>query len=154
MALAGAWLGWTVLVDFFVVPMVFREVDDFFQAGALGIGVFTKLNNLELIVGSVMVALSALNVKKSPSALIAFCLSLLLLALAITYFTFLTPKITAVTALWKKADLMGLQGLSGIADLQQEHQFWHRLYIGLDTLKLATLSIFIGLGIARGSTWK
>ncbi|HXH76417.1 MAG TPA: DUF4149 domain-containing protein [Bacteriovoracaceae bacterium] len=153
-ALASIWLGWTVLVDFFIVPVVFQKIGDFFMAGFLGIEVFSKLNNLEVLVASALVALTALSVKRGKSAIVAFVLSLILWFVAMFYFSYLTPKIISLTEQWKRADLMGLTGLSGIPDLQQEHQYYHRMYIAIDSVKLGLLSILIGFGIWRGDEWK
>jgi hypothetical protein len=65
------------------------------------------------------------------------------------YFSYLTPKLVMLTELWKKTDLMGITSVSGIPDVQQEHQFYHRLYISLDTVKLILLGTMLGLGIFK-----
>jgi hypothetical protein len=153
-ALSATWLGWTVLVDFFIVPTVFREIDDFFEAGFLGIAMFSKLNQLEVMTGFVLFALTSSCFKKGRSAQVATVLAFTLLGLSLYYLTFLTPQIIRVTELWKQTDLMGSDALAGISDPQQEHQFWHGLYIGLDTIKLGLLGILMSLGIVKGETWK
>lgn len=154
LVITSLWLGWTMLVDFFIIPTVFKHVDDFFQAGFLGIAVFSRLNSLEILAATSLVSLTSLNVKKDITTVVAFVASLILFTISILYFVYLTPKIITLTELWRKADLMGLIGLRGIADLQQEHQFYHRLYIGIDTVKLGLLLILMGFGVFRSEQWK
>ena len=48
--LVSIWWGWTAIIDFAVVPTVFAIVNDFFNAGELGIALFSKLNLLEVII--------------------------------------------------------------------------------------------------------
>ena len=69
--------------------------------------------------------------------------------IVMVYFSFLTEKIVTLTELWKKADQSGKIGIVGIVDVQQEHQFYHRIYVGLDSLKLLFLSFIIGISIFR-----
>lgn len=140
--LLSIWWAWTVLVDMVIVRTVFATVDNFFLAGELGIALFSKLNNFELVVSSAIVAL--LSIKKSWKLLIV---AVLLWALSMTYFCYLTPKIIYLTELWKKLDLMGINTVAGIPDIQQEHQFYHQMYITLDSIKLFTLTALIGMGI-------
>jgi hypothetical protein len=149
LALTSTWFGWTVLVDFFIVPTVFTEIDDFFKAGALGISVFSKLNNLELIAASFIMGLAVMNFDLKRSSILSLATAILLGITSLFMFSFLTPKIIYLTELWKTADMMGLVGLSGIADLQQEHQFYHRIYIGVDTLKMLLLIYLGGSEILR-----
>jgi hypothetical protein len=152
-ALASMWLGQSALVDFFIVPTLFSEIDDFFQAGLLGIAIFSKLNDFEVIVASGILALFTLPTKKRIDLLLPLFISIILWCTAMLYFVYLTSKIHELTELWRKADLMGLQGLDGIADLQQEHQLFHRLYISIDSVKLFLLLTLIGLGILKGDKW-
>jgi hypothetical protein len=58
-----------------------------------------------------------------------------------------------LTELWKTTDLMGIQGINGISDVQQEHQFYHRLYISLDSIKLLLIGIMIGIGFIKEEKW-
>lgn len=145
--LLSLWWGWTVLVDMVIIRTVFTIVDNFFLAGDLGITVFSKLNNLELIVSSLLVAILSLQVRKNKKVLPLLVLSIITWIIAMTYFSYLTPKIVTLTELWKKTDLMGINSVAGIPDVQQEHQLYHNLYIGLDVAKLILLSLMMGLGI-------
>jgi hypothetical protein len=146
LVLISIWLGWTVLVDFFVVPTVFRTISNFFEAGDLGIAVFSKLNNLELIVATIILGLLSLEIKKNK---VFFILSILTWSIVMFYFSYLTPKIITLTELWKTAESTGTLGVSGIADIQATHQTFHKLYVGLDSVKLLLLSALMGM-----SVWK
>lgn len=141
------WWGWTLLVDAFIIPTVFGHIDEFFIAGELGIAVFSKLNNLEVIVSSFILALIALTFFRTKKPLLLLITSLLAWAIAMFYFIYLTPKIMELTALWKKAEVTGLFGIAGVPDIQAAHQFYHNLYIKLDVIKLIILSGLLGLTV-------
>lgn len=153
LVLLAIWWGWTVLIDFFVIPNVFRTLSNFFEAGDLGVIVFSKLNNLELILATILVAIVAYLCSKNKKLLPLLLGSVLLWIIAMTYFSFLSPKITELTALWKKADAAGSMAIAGYADIQQEHQFYHKLYIGIDTVKLLLITALLGLGILKQEKW-
>lgn len=147
------WWGWTVLVDIFIIPTVFKTIDQFFQAGDLGIAVFSKLNNLELVVASILVGLFSFQMTKNKKALMLLVPSILVWIIAMTYFAYLTPKLIELTELWKKTDLMGITGVAGIPDIQQAHQYYHNLYIGLDVVKLLLLSAMLIVGVVKEEKW-
>ena len=151
--LVSLWWGWTVLVDMFIIPTVFKTIDNFFQAGDLGIAVFSKLNNLELVLASILVGLLSFQMTKNKKALMLLVPGILVWLIAMTYFTFLTPKLVELTELWKKTDLMGITGVAGIPDIQQAHQFYHNLYIGLDAVKLLLLSAMLIVGVVKEEKW-
>ncbi len=153
-AFVSMWLGWTVLVDFFVIPTVFKTIDNIFHAGDLGISVFSKFNNLELIVASALVGLISFQMTMNRKALMLLIMTILVWLIAMTYFSFLTPKLIALTELWKKTDLMGITGVAGIPDIQQEHQFYHNLYIRIDGLKLILLTAMLFVGIYKKEQWE
>lgn len=149
LALVSMWLAWTILVDFFVVRTVFQTIDNFFQAGDLGIALFSKLNKLELITASALVGILFLLTREKKEFLPLFLMSVLSWFIIVFYFSYLTPKLVMLTDLWKKTDLMGITSVSGIPDVQQEHQFYHRLYISLDSVKLFLLAFMLGWGIFK-----
>jgi hypothetical protein len=150
--LLSLWLGFTALIDFAVVPTVFKVVDDFFNAGELGIALFSKLNLLEIIFSSSLLALLALEIKKAPFIKWKLTLGLCAWIIVMVYLTYLTPKITELTGLWKAADLAQTTGSGNIQDIQQEHQSFHRLYIILDSVKLILLSGLLGLELLSKET--
>lgn len=144
LVLVSIWWGWTVLIDFAVVPTVFRTINDFFNAGELGIALFSKLNIFEVIISSGLVVVSGLLLKQNKKKL-PLILSCLCFAIVMFYFAYLTPKIIYLTDLWKEADAANQIGIAGIADIQQEHQFYHRIYVAVDTVKLLGLTVLGGL---------
>lgn len=141
--LLSLWWGWTALIDFAVVPTVFRTIHDFFNAGELGIALFSKLNILELILAPLLIFLFWGKSKWRLGLVITLSL------IVIFYASYLTPKITQLTELWKKAEALNQLGISDIRDIQQEHQFFHKLYVALDTVKLLVLSFLIGDQVAK-----
>lgn len=149
LVLVSIWWGWTALIDFAVVPTVFRIVDSFFNAGELGIVLFSKLNLLELIVSSLLIVVTAFHLKKTSKGKIQFLLACCAWIIVMVYFSYLTSKITTLTDLWKEAELTNQIGIAEINDIQQEHQFYHRIYVGLDSLKLLILSLILGISFFR-----
>jgi hypothetical protein len=145
--LVSMWWGWTVLVDFFIVRSVFSTVTDFFQAGELGILLFSKLNNLEIVVSSFIVALLSFQYRKKKSILFFLGISLVPWIIVMFYFSYLTPKLTLLSEMWKQADFAGVSSFGGISDVQQEHQKYHQLYITLDSVKLFFLSLLLIFGV-------
>jgi hypothetical protein len=134
------WLGWTLLVDFIVIPTTFRELNDFFGAGNLGIQLFIKLNNLELILATLLFALYVwIIVQQKKINIFLITMSVALFALTLFYFAYLTPKIALLTSLWQQAETQGSTAIGSIPDIQQEHQYYHRLYVSLDTAKVILL---------------
>lgn len=150
LVILAVWLGLTLFTDFVVIRTAFEITGDFFKAGDLGIALFSKLNNFEIIFGSFILIDSLFAVRKSKAEkTFSLIFSLILLSIALTYFALLTPKITHLTELWKEAERLGAISLEGIPDVQAEHQFYHRLYIGLDSLKMTILLILLSLKIFR-----
>ena len=143
--LVSMWWAWTALIDFVVIPTTFRTISDFFNAGELGIALFSKLNLLEILLGLSMTGLSIMALKKAPSkrSKIQVVLAALAWLICLNYFFYLTPKISELTQLWKNADSTGSVGISGFSDIQQSHQLYHRIYVGLDSLKLIILSAIL-----------
>ncbi|MFL5785100.1 MAG: DUF4149 domain-containing protein [Bacteriovoracaceae bacterium] len=146
LVLISFWLGWTALVDFIVVPGVFGHINNFFEAGDLGIHLFTKLNNLELILASAMIIILVLMSRKNKKSLPLLVGSVLAFAITLTYFTWLIPKISDLTEFWKLSEA----GKSiPINDIQQVHQHYHRMYIVLDSVKMLLLSLMMGVTIFK-----
>lgn len=147
--LVSIWWGWTVIIDFAVVPTVFKIVNDFFNAGELGIALFSKLNLFEILVSSLLIVVSVIYLKQSGRGKIQLALAVSAWAIVMFYFAYLTPKIIYLTDLWKTAETVQKLGLAGINDIQQEHQFYHRMYVGLDSIKLLILTFLLGNDVLR-----
>lgn len=143
------WLGWTALVDFVVVPGVFRNINDFFEAGDLGIYLFQRLNSLEVVIASTVVAVVSFIFRSNRRALPLLISSLVVMIIAFTYFTWLTPKLSDLTELWKMSEA---GKTIAIADIQQEHQYFHRIYVIMDTVKLLVL-LFMIVGAVGKEKW-
>jgi len=142
--LTSMWLGWTILVDFFVVPSLFQHIPEVFMAGNLGVVLFTKLNRLEFPVASILFALSVLLIKRQAAPRYLLLTSFTLLGIAGIYLFSLTPKLSELTAAWEYAEKMGTLGPNG-TDVQQLHQSYHRTYVIMDTVKLLLLCVHLGL---------
>lgn len=134
--LLSLWLGWTVLVDFIVVPGVFRNIHNFFEAGDLGLHLFQRLNSLEVVVATFVLAVVVFIFRKNRRALPLLIAGVLVFIISLVYFSWLIPKIHELTELWKLSEA-GKQ--IAIADIQQEHQYFHRIYVVLDTIKILIL---------------
>ena len=147
--LLSLWLGWTALVDFVVVPGVFRNIADFFEAGELGIYLFTRLNYLEVVVASATLAVIVFIFRKNRRALPLLVSGVVVLVIALVYFSWLIPKIDYLTELWK---LNEAGKAIPIADIQQEHQYFHRVYVIMDTVKLLVL-LFMMVSTAGKEEW-
>jgi hypothetical protein len=145
--LVSIWWGWTAIIDFAVVPTVFAIIHDFFNAGELGIVLFSKLNLLEVIISSLIIVISVIHLKQEGRGKIQLALACGAWLIVMFYFAFLTPKLIALTDLWKQAEVVNQIGIAGINDIQQEHRSYHRMYVGLDSLKLLILTFILGMGI-------
>lgn len=143
------WLGFTALVDFIVVPGVFRNIENFFEAGNLGIYLFTRLNYLEVVIGSTALAVLVFIFRKNRKALPLLLCGVSVLVIAFTYFTWLIPKIDHLTGLWKMSEA---GKAIAIADIQQEHQFFHRVYVVMDSVKLMVL-LFMMVSTVGKEEW-
>jgi hypothetical protein len=147
-AILAIWLGLSIFTDFVVIRTVFEVINDFFKSGDLGIALFGTLNRFEIIFASFLFIEVILNPDKSK--LINFSILILVLSLvtiSLFYFSYLTPKIATLTEIWKESEKLGVNSLRGITDIQAEHQFYHRLYIGLDFLKMMVLAVLLGFKI-------
>lgn len=147
--LLSFWLGWTALVDFVVVPGVFQNIANFFEAGDLGIYLFTRLNSLEVVVASFVVAILAFIFRRNRRSLPLLIAGVFVMGISLFYFSFLIPKIHSLTELWKLSEA---GKAVAIADPQQEHQFFHRMYVILDTVKLLIL-LFMMVSVVGKEEW-
>ena len=143
--LVSIWCGCTAIIDFAVVPTVFKVIHDFFNAGELGMALFSKLNILEVLISSFLIVLSIYSFKQTGRGKLQLVLVICVWAIAVTYFCYLTPKLVQLTELWKEADLKNLVNIAGITDIQQEHQLYHRIYVGVDSVKLLLLTTLLAL---------
>ena len=87
LVLVSLWWGWTALIDFAVVPTVFSVINDFFNAGELGISLFTKFNLLEVVLSSLLIAVLSFHSKKTGKGIIQLALACSAWIIVMFYFT-------------------------------------------------------------------
>lgn len=151
--LTSMWWGWTVLTDIFVVPVIFHHIESFFRAGEFAIAIFSRVNLLEVITASILISLTGHQTIQNRQTLPLFILAVICGAISFIYFSYLTPKILELTKLWETLDGIGLAGTTDIPDIQQEHHFFHNLYIKLDVVKLLLLTIMLTFGVLKKEKW-
>lgn len=149
LVLLSFWMGWTVLVDFIVAPGVFRNIEKFFEAGDLAVYLFRRLNYLEVVVASFVLGVLTFIFRKNRKALPLYIAGIVVTGIALTYFSWLIPKIDELTQLWKLSEAG--QGIA-VADIQQEHQFYHRVYVIMDTVKILIL-LFMMVSAVGKEEW-
>jgi hypothetical protein len=94
--LLGLWWGTTAVIDFVVVPTVFSVINDFFNAGELGIALFRKFNFFEVFFAISILAFEWRT--KNKLVLISIFFALLIV---IIYTTTLTPHLAQLSKWWK-----------------------------------------------------
>ncbi len=127
----SGWLISTILVDFVVVPTLFSQIDDIMHAGTIGVILFTKMNVLEMVF-SALILFSTIQMRREKQAKILLFGASCLAFIALLYYFHLTPRITGLT---------NLLLVSPSEEVAREHQFYHDLYVKLDSLKLIILGI-------------
>ncbi|MCO4794393.1 MAG: DUF4149 domain-containing protein [Bacteriovoracaceae bacterium] len=136
LVLLGGWFFSTIIIDFIAVPNIFRIISNSREAGQVGAKVFTLFNIMEL---TLAIILSIIFWKipaeqKKIRWINRFLLSLLFL-LILYYISILNPNIINFAV---KMNEIGV-GNSGYELLEQEHSFYHHLYVKLDSFKLISL---------------
>jgi hypothetical protein len=144
LCLALVWLSSSALINFVVVPAVFSVIKDFFQAGFLGIELFSKFNRLELLFATGLLTATITEAKINKKKLWKVSLAGILLVLVCFYLFYLTPKLTALTTTWEYAQTMGTIA-EAEADIQSMHMMYHRTYIILDSVKLLLITLLLSL---------
>ncbi len=145
-SLLVTWFVLTVFVDFFLIPSAFRQLADIFIAGELGITIFSKLNTFEIIFAVVLLGLSIFSYIKNPNNIkkINIIIFIFLTSIASIYFFYLTSKIAHLTEIWKNSIVISE---AAIETVKSEHNFYHNLYIKIDTIKLVLLLFGIGISL-------
>ncbi len=149
LVLLSFWMGWTMLVDFIVAPGVFRNIENFFEAGDLAIYLFRILNYLEVVVASFVLGILTFIFRKNRKAIPLFISAIIVTGIALTYFSWLIPKIDELTQVWKLSEA---GKVIAVADIQLEHQFFHRVYVIMDTVKLLVL-LFMMVSAVGKDEW-
>ena len=146
----GAWLVATIFIDFFAVMAVFKNVSNIFEAGTVGMYVFSSFNKFEIFFGVSLLTVSFMNpLSNKKIKQLMIILSLILLTIALYYNFFLSPKISELTIQMHEIGL----GNEGYDLTENSHQIFHKRYVSLDSLKLLLLLILLGFGIGKGRTF-
>lgn len=132
----AAWFFTTIVVDFVAVPSVFRTVTNLQEAGNVGIKVFTKYNVLELILGIAATGIFwKLPSENKKTLWTCRILSSLLVVLILFYMLHLNPNIIKYAGQMHEIGI----GNEGYEAIEDQHRFYHHLYVKLDGFKLFSL---------------
>ncbi|MBP9674993.1 MAG: DUF4149 domain-containing protein [Bacteriovoracaceae bacterium] len=138
----GLWLGMTLMLDFFVLPTVFRTLTDVFVAGRIGMSIFTKFNIVELLFSCSLVCAAYFWGKNSDIKKNKFLGAGLFLLALVAFFTFfLTPKISMLALQLSHAKNLTA---SSFVTFQEELATYHKLYVRLDGLKIILQLTILG----------
>jgi hypothetical protein len=136
LSVLSIWFALTAFIDLYLIPTVFRYLNDIFLAGRLGLKLFTFFNYFEMLFALVLmltlVLSNSLNWKRLQLAL-----SGALLAIASLYTFYLSTKIDKLTDV-----MMSAQG-EALKLVQADHNFFHNLYVRTDIIKLVILLVLL-----------
>lgn len=136
----------TLVVDFISVPLVFKSLASKEEAGKIGIKIFSRFNWFEVIYGIVLFVSAFLIKFHSPMKKNAYAVvAVTLFALSISYFYYITPTIVELSG-----QMHSLSAGQELEAVQKSHDFFHKLYVKLDTLKLILLLCGMGLLFEKG----
>ncbi len=140
--LLSVWIATTCLVDFMVVPLVFKHTPDMMKAGILAVDLFKRFNILELIF-SLLLGLNQFYLRKNlMTTLLQFILSIFLFLLISFFLFWLTPAIEAT------ANMIISAGTAGAPSESLTYfNTLHSSYVTLDSVKLFVLVFSFALTI-------
>lgn len=141
----AVWLGGLVVIDFVEAPAKFRVAEiNRNQAVAVGRAVFAALNRMEVIAGALLLAASALLVRRADvvtfNAQTAVGAAGLMWLIALGQYLWVRPR---VTALAQGLDLVNRNPGNARYNVLKR---WHKAYVALDLLKII-------LGITTLALW-
>lgn len=142
-ALCVGWFSMSCLIDFVAVPIVFRTVSKLYEAANVGIRLFSIFNPIEFIFSLILVSFALFTVKKKSSKLKKFQLafSFLLLIITASYTFHITPMISTLSEQKRELDVES----DAYVKIEQQHNFYHHLYVKMDSVKVILLLIMVGL---------
>ena len=132
---SSLWLVLTCFIDFMAVPTLFRNITDVYEAGIVGIKIFTFFNYLEVIIGAYLVYYSMVHLKLKLYIILSF-LCFIIVSL---YCYLLSPMISQLTS--ELISLVENDPKDLFGSVQVRHDFYHNLYIRLDSLKLFLITV-------------
>jgi hypothetical protein len=140
--LLSIWIAATCLVDFMVVPLVFKHTPDMMKAGLLAVDLFKRFNIVELVL-SLLLGLNQFYLRKNlMTTLLQFMLSIFLFLLISFFLFWLSPSIEAT------ANVIISAGTTGAPSESLAYfNTLHSSYVTLDSVKLLVLLISFSLTI-------
>jgi hypothetical protein len=140
--LLSIWIAATCLVDFMVVPLVFKHTPDMMKAGLLAVDLFKRFNIVELVL-SLLLGLNQFYLRKNlMTTLLQFMLSIFLFLLISFFLFWLSPSIEAT------ANMIISAGSAGAPSESLAYfNTLHSSYVTLDSVKLLVLLISFSLTI-------
>lgn len=145
--LISSWLSMSMLIDFIVVPNIFKMSKNIFDSGDLGIFLFSLLNRLEIVISLLLFfCLFQIAKRKRNPFLKRINLSLgtLLVTISITYTFYLSPKISYYGTQMKKLTSATEYSID-FEKAQLSHHFYHQSYKMVDGIKILTLIFLLAL---------
>ena len=129
-----AWFIATFFIDILAVPAVFQNVSSRDEAARLGVLIFKRFNFVELFFSvSLLVFFYFSEFKKMISVRVTAICTLF----PITYTILLTPKIVQ----YNEAKINAIDEVK-LEVIQMSLDFYHGIYVKMDTVKLIILLIF------------
>ena len=142
-ALCVGWLSMSCLIDFVAVPIVFRTVSKLYEAANVGIRLFSIFNPIEFVFSLILISFAFLALRKRPSKVkkIQLAFSFFLLFIAASYTFHITPMISTLSEQKRELDMES----EAYVKIEQQHNFYHHLYVKMDSVKVILLLIMVGL---------
>lgn len=141
----SAWFSMTCLIDFVVMPAVFRTLSSRAEAGKVGMKIFMAMNGLEVLFGVLVLGLGIKLYQRLDLKKVLLGLWILLALLAFGYRFHVSPKIVNLA---NQMHEIG-EGNRGYEALAEQHNFYHKLYVKLDGTKLVVLLFILGMGLRQ-----
>src|SRR5690606_26250636 len=125
----ASWLSLVMFTDFVVVPTVFRTLSNRFEAGELGMKVFSALGSYEAVVAILLFITAGVVFKRfrTKRSGFLFLFGTTLLAFALMGRFYITPELTKINQVKYTLD----EQSSEYQKLQSRHSFLHSFYVKL-----------------------
>lgn len=145
-SLIVAWFATSCLIDFVAVPTVFRTVSKLTEAGAVGMTIFSKYNVVEVLCGLVILiyALKSAMIKGIGRKVFAL-FSVVVFGIALAYQFHVSPKIIQINTERAQYEMESVE----YQKISVEHNFYHKLYVRMDSVKVTLLLIMMIMAFLR-----
>jgi hypothetical protein len=145
LSVLSLWLGLTCLVDFIVVPTVFRNVSSRAEAGDIGMIVFSLINKVEFICALIVIICGYFFRKQIKRRVLFFVTLSSLILLTFVYNVHMTPEVRKQTLIMREES----EGSKTYLKAEQTHHFYHNLYKKTDGVKILVILMLLGAGILK-----